>query len=91
MRPRQPAAAPLEPDVVAILLGGWLAEPPGGRERQAGFTPGTLDVFSGNLPRVAELWHQHEAFLRAEARRVGVAPEFILPGGAVGFFGEYAV
>jgi hypothetical protein len=57
--------------VAAILLGGWAAEPPGGRDH--GFGDGVLDLFA-EASTLAERWQQHEPYLRALARTWCVEP-----------------
>lgn len=98
------SAAELTPAVVYILLSGWGAKPPEGRDESE--TDGLFALMGGwgfAAPRdddaplpvrmhrtdapVARLWLRHEAFLRAEAQRLGILPSYRVKGGSV-FFGE---
>jgi hypothetical protein len=83
MRIKPSDRPPLSPSVVAVLLSGWTARPPGGRRAD---DPGLFELWQANGAGCAALWQQHAAFLRAEAARWGVAPEHG-PHGAE-FFGE---
>ena len=81
------AVPDLRPDVIAILLAGWGAEPP---------VPGPFRGFGGGFMRLASeheggaaaLWRQHEFYLRHVAREWNWSPTFELPNGNLGFFGE---
>lgn len=87
---QQPAV--LSPHHVAILLGGWGATPASGDD--GGFRDGLFDLYVENLPGVARRWVEHEAFLRAEAARLGIEPEcecHWAPSDRRYFFGEYAI
>ncbi len=71
---------PLSAAVRAVVLGGWSAG------RGIADDDGLFELWAENLPGVARLWREHEVFLRAEAKRLGIEPRE--PGGR--FFGEVA-
>jgi hypothetical protein len=82
MKPRAPSGAPdLGAAVVAIVLGGWTVKV----DAQA--DDGAFALFEAGTAGVVQLWTQHEGFLRAEARRLGIAPAWTLEGRDV-YFGE---
>lgn len=86
------SSAPLDPEVAAILIGGWSAQPLDG-EPTKGFTPPLLDLFMGHDEGLVRLWLQHEGFLRAEAQRLGIVPDWpqVRDRGPKYFFGEYVM
>jgi hypothetical protein len=86
MKPRISAATELSPAVIAVLLGGWSAKPvaSGAPTDDDGLF---FELFEANEAGIIRLWRRHEAFLRAEARRLGIEPAFPLEGRHV-YFGE---
>jgi hypothetical protein len=65
--------AVLDSAVTAVLLAGWSARPPEGDD------PATTALFELFLERdagAARLWREHSEFLRMEAKRLKIAPEF---------------
>ena len=88
MRPRVKDDAPPMTDTIgAILLGGWCAEPPGGASH--GFGGGFLELAMFSQAEFVAFWRLHETYLRQNAQRLAIEPEW--DGGAAGlvFFGEY--
>jgi len=75
--------APLSPAVVATVLGGW------GTTSSLGDDDGLFDLYMSRQTGVVALWAEHEAFLRAEARRLKITPDFEMPDGRVLFFAEF--
>jgi hypothetical protein len=75
---------PLSPTAVCLLLGGYSCDP---AEGGPGGFGDAGDLYFGGDPAFAEAWTQHEAFLRAEAKRRGIEPEYASPRGPM-FFGE---
>ena len=73
----------LSSSVVATVLGGW------GTTSSLADDDGLFDLFMRRDTGVAELWRQHESFLRGEAERLGIMPDFEMPDGRVLFFGEF--
>jgi hypothetical protein len=70
---------------VAILLSGF-GTPPLDGVKHHGFGGGFIDLFDDES--TARLWQQHEPFLRAEAARYGIQPEFEADNGTLLFYGE---
>ena len=88
-RRRQAVAGPpdLAPETVAILLGGWSANPPlAAPSRPGGVDHDFLTLY--DIGGIAKLWCQHEVWLREQARLWGWQPTFMLRDVAM-FFGEY--
>ncbi|MBA3638417.1 MAG: hypothetical protein M3541_19505 [Acidobacteriota bacterium] len=79
-------APPMTDRVAAILLGGWLAEPPGGSAH--GFGEGLYELASMNDEQIVAFWRLHERYLRAHAGRLGIEPTWDAGGAALVFFGE---
>jgi hypothetical protein len=87
---RAAAAGPpdLSAETIAILLGGWGAEPPAAADDgDRGFEHGFADLYEQDGP--ATLWRTHEAFLRATAVAWGWVPTFLGPDGVARFWGEH--
>lgn len=82
----QQEAATLGARTVAVLLGGWSATPPHPVEGPP--DDELFDLFQQNTAGIVRLWREHEAFLRGEARRLGIAPEWTA-NGRPAFFGEH--
>lgn len=85
MKPKPSTTAPaLDPGVVAIVLSGWTAVHAAASESDAA----CFDLFQSREHGILQVWAHHEAFLRAEAVRLGIEPQWPMPGGRRGFFGE---
>jgi hypothetical protein len=82
-RAPQAPAAPLGPRITRVLLEGW-----GGRGRaRPGEGPEPIfGLFMAPRTAMADLWRQHERFLRAEAARLGIAPGRY--GGRRGYYAQ---
>jgi hypothetical protein len=92
MRRREQAAGPpdLQVETVAVLLGGWCAEPPVGVPRGPhGFGGGFLELY--DIGGIAKMWREHEAWLREHARVWGWEPRLVGPDGVRRFYAEAAV
>jgi hypothetical protein len=75
----------LSVEVVAILLRGWSAQAPV-RDDYTGFSGGFVDLYDADGP--AQLWRQHERFLRATAKAWGWEAQDELPDGRRVFAAE---
>jgi hypothetical protein len=71
---REIGAPDVSPDVCAICLWGWSAEPPPGEARVHGFGHGMLELYAD--AGMAALWTRHEPWLRATAVRWGWPPRY---------------
>ncbi len=72
----------LSAGVVGVLLAGWEKSNLAGDDQ-------LFDLFMRRDTGVVALWRQHESFLRGEARRLGIEPDFEMPDSRVLFFGEF--
>ena len=79
--------SPVSPATAAVLLGGWCAPPLDGLEH--GFSGGFLDLYEAGGAGIVRLWRTHERFLRSEAARLGIEPEFEGDGGERLYFAEH--
>ena len=86
MQPRQPNRPNPRPDVAAILLGGP-GQPPLDGGQHHGFGGGFLELFDD--AGTAHLWQTHETYLRGEAARLGIQPEWGTDDGRLLFYAEY--
>ena len=86
MKPRFPNAPTPRPDVAAILLGGFGSRPLDG-EQHHGFGGGFLELFDD--AGTARLWQLHEPYLRGEAERLGIRPEWDGGDGRLLFYAEF--
>ena len=101
----RPGVAPLSPAVVAIVLGGWGAKPPAGEDDKAGIfslaggwgaaaSPDDpveeFDLFQQREAGIIRVWRRHEAFLRSEAKRLGIVPAFVHNGHLL-FYAQWAM
>src|SRR5688572_2541418 len=84
--------AELTPAVIAIVLEGWCARPREGGDPKAGDgvlalaggwgaaapreDDGVFDLRQSHDAGVLRVWRRNEAFLRAEAKRLGIAPSW---------------
>jgi hypothetical protein len=87
MRPRRypvASADPRElfPELVGVLIEGWATTVEDDRDDP-------FRIFDYSEAALAALWNRHQARLRQEAARRGIAPRWPLPDGRLGFFGEY--
>ncbi len=73
----------LSAGVVGVLLAGWEKSNLAGDDQ-------LFDLFMRRDTGVVALWRQHESFLRGEARRLGIEPDFEMPSGQALFFAEFA-
>ncbi len=79
----------LSPEVIAILLGGWGATPPEPSIPNPGFAGGFYELASGHTSgAAADMWREHEEFLRDTARGWGWEPSIPGPGGRLLFYAE---
>jgi hypothetical protein len=88
-RRREQAAGPpdLQVETVAVLLGGWCAEPPADVPREPhGFGGGLLECF--DIGGIAKMWRAHEGWLREQATAWGWGPHYVGPDGTRRFYGE---
>jgi hypothetical protein len=87
--PRRRAEVPdLKADTIAVLLGGWSANPPDGvPPGPPGFGQGFIDLYED--AGIVRLWRQHARFLRATAKAWGWEPQFELPDGRRGHYAEH--
>jgi hypothetical protein len=74
--------AVLSPRVVETLLGGWGAH--------HGVDDELFELYMARHDGIARLWTAHEAFLRAEAVRLGIKPAWRYRGRRY-YFGEYVI
>ena len=72
-RSLEPDAPPLSPDVTCLLLGGYRCSPAEGSAEGFG---GTLDLYIGGDVAIAAAWREHAAYLRQEAKRRGIEPDW---------------
>jgi hypothetical protein len=84
-QPAEPEEPPLGALVAVRLLAGWGVEPAEGPGDSRGF----LELLQGRHPRVAALWRQHEPWLRAEARRRQIEPDWGPVDGPPMFYAEW--
>ena len=84
---RHPEVPDLKPEVIAILLAGWSA-PMAPEPSPVGFSSGLLDLFDGHT---ADIWTEHEQWLREKARQWGWEPSHVAPDGRRVFYGELCV
>ncbi len=88
MRPKVKADAPPMTDKVAVvLLGGWMAEPPGGAS--PGFGQGFMELAQLSDEGIVALWLMHETYLRRNAQRLGIEPVWDGGDERAVFFGEH--
>ncbi len=73
----------LSSSVVATVLGGW------GTTSSLADDDGLFDLYMQRATGIVQLWRQHESFLRGEAERLGIEPDFEMPDSRVLFFGEF--
>ena len=89
MKPRQRQIAPeLPAAVVVAALSGFSATPLEGPSTEAD-RDAIFELFQSGEEGLSHLWRQHEAFLRAEARRLGIKPKDRARGRPM-FFAEHA-
>ena len=86
-RRRSTPAAPVSAATAGVLLSGWGAPPLGGAE-QHGFAGGFIELYEPGDAGIVRLWRQHETYLRQEAARFGIKPEYETDDGQAVFFGE---
>jgi hypothetical protein len=85
MRPRAaPSTAAVSPGVVRVVLLGWGAAGPLDRDDD----DRVFELYQGRDAGIVRVWRAHEAFLRVEARRLGIVPAWTY-GRRRYFFGEY--
>ena len=77
---------PLSAAVAVVALAGWGTEPAEGMGDRGGLF--TLAMEPDRDDGFARLWRDHEPYLRAEAARRGITPEFCMDGCAPMFFAE---
>lgn len=89
-----PAPRPnLSNDTIAVVLGGWTADPPAGVPRTHGFGSGMGPLYYTRGPEgcgagAAACWRQHEVYLRQVAAAWGWAPRHRAPDGTLAYYGE---
>ena len=67
----------LKPETVAVLLGGWSADPPPELPRSSPDDDQHYLQLYG-IGGIAKLWREHEGWLREQARLWGREPTFTL-------------
>jgi hypothetical protein len=72
----KPAEGASPKDGVFALAGGWGVAAP----REGEDDDGAFELFQQRDAGVIRLWRRHEAFLRAEAQRLGIRPSWRVGG-----------
>lgn len=87
MRPKGNVDPDLKGSVIAILLAGWLAEPPADVDAGPhGFGNGYMTLLDPDGPQ--RLWEAHERFLRATAARWNWQPTTECADGKLRYWSE---